>query len=53
MLSGSKEFFAEFYEIIHVNKGFDVVIGNPPYVVYTKKDSISKLSVFDKYKLYI
>ena len=24
--------FAEFYEIIHGNGGFDVVIGNPPYV---------------------
>ncbi len=27
---------AEFYEIIHSNGGFDVIIGNPPYVVYTK-----------------
>jgi tRNA1(Val) A37 N6-methylase TrmN6 len=27
--------FAEFYEIIHDGKGFDVIIGNPPYVVYT------------------
>lgn len=27
--------FAEFYEIIHDKKGFDVIIGNPPYVVYT------------------
>lgn len=25
---------AEFYQIIHGNKGFDVIIGNPPYVVY-------------------
>ncbi len=25
---------AEFYEIMH-NGGFDVIIGNPPYVVYT------------------
>ena len=24
--------FAEFYEIISENKGFDVIIGNPPYV---------------------
>jgi hypothetical protein len=24
--------FAEFYEIIHEKKGFDVIIGNPPYV---------------------
>ncbi|MDR2927597.1 MAG: Eco57I restriction-modification methylase domain-containing protein [Cytophagaceae bacterium] len=27
--------FAEFYEIINGNGGFDVIIGNPPYVVYT------------------
>lgn len=25
---------AEFYEIINGNGGFDVIIGNPPYVVY-------------------
>ncbi len=28
--------FAEFYEIIHDRGGFDVVIGNPPYVEYSK-----------------
>lgn len=28
--------FAEFYEIIHGKGGFDVVIGNPPYVEYVK-----------------
>ncbi len=28
---------AEFYSIIHDNGGFDVIIGNPPYVVYDKK----------------
>lgn len=27
---------AEFYQIIHGNGGFDVIIGNPPYVEYTK-----------------
>jgi len=27
---------AEFYEIIHGNGGFDVIIGNPPYVEYSK-----------------
>ncbi|MEZ7890921.1 MAG: Eco57I restriction-modification methylase domain-containing protein [Candidatus Wallbacteria bacterium] len=27
--------FAEFYEIIHGKGGFDVVIGNPPYVEYS------------------
>jgi len=26
--------FAEFYEIIHDRDGFDVIIGNPPYVEY-------------------
>ncbi len=29
---------AEFYSIIHDNGGFDVIIGNPPYVEYTKKN---------------
>lgn len=29
--------FAEFYEIIQVNEGFDVIIGNPPYVTYPNK----------------
>ena len=28
--------FAEFYEIIQGNGGFDVIIGNPPYVEYSK-----------------
>jgi hypothetical protein len=28
--------FAEFYEIIHDRGGFDIVIGNPPYVEYSK-----------------
>jgi len=43
--------FAEFYEIVQGKGGFDVVIGNPPYVVYTKRDSKTKISVADKYKL--
>ena len=29
---------AEFYEIMH-NGGFDIIIGNPPYVVYTDRKS--------------
>jgi tRNA1(Val) A37 N6-methylase TrmN6 len=27
--------FAEYYEIVEENKGFDVIIGNPPYVEYS------------------
>lgn len=27
---------AEFYQIIHGNGGFDVIVGNPPYVEYSK-----------------
>ena len=34
---------AEFYEIIHGNGGFDVVIGNPPYVVYNEKSYTYKV----------
>ncbi len=36
--------FAEFYEIIHDEKGFDVIVGNPPYVEYSKikKDYLIK-----------
>ena len=28
--------FAEFYEIIHDRSGFDVIIGNPPYLSFSK-----------------
>lgn len=30
--------FAEFYEIVQNKKGFDIIIGNPPYVEYSKMD---------------
>lgn len=30
--------FAEFYQIVHGNGGFDVIIGNPPYVKTTQID---------------
>jgi hypothetical protein len=36
--------FAEFYEIIEGNGGFDVIIGNPPYVVYVNKKWDYKVS---------
>lgn len=42
---------SEFYQIIHGNGGFDVIIGNPPYVEYNKKDSKTKKAVSDIYKL--
>lgn len=43
--------FAEFYQIVHGNGGFDVIIGNPPYVEYNKKDKNTKLAVSDIYKI--
>ena len=40
--------YVDFYGIIHIDKGFDVIIGNPPYVKYSKvkKDYILKSEVF-------
>lgn len=40
---------AEFYQIIKGKGGFDVIIGNPPYVEYNKK--IQGVAVSDVYKL--
>ncbi len=36
--------FAEFYEIINDNGGFDVIIGNPPYVEYSKVRNTYKIN---------
>lgn len=38
---------AEYYEIIVQRGGFDVIIGNPPYVVYTEKGFNYKLKDFN------
>lgn len=40
---------AEYYNIIHGNGGFDVIIGNPPYVEYNKK--VDGVAISDIYKL--
>lgn len=42
---------AEFYEIINDHGGFDVIIGNPPYVEYTRKNKLTKKSISDIYKI--
>lgn len=42
---------AEFYQIIKGNGGFDVIIGNPPYVEYNKKDKETKKAISDLYKI--
>ena len=42
---------AEFYQIMHDNGGFDVIIGNPPYVEYTRKNRITGRSISDVYQL--
>ncbi len=34
---------AEYYQIIHGNGGFDVIIGNPPYVEYSSVRNIYKI----------
>ena len=40
---------AKYYDIINGNGGFDVIIGNPPYVEYNKK--VQGVAVSDIYKL--
>ena len=42
---------AEFYEIINGNGGFDVIIGNPPYVGYTRKNKETGKAVCELYRV--
>lgn len=42
---------AEFYNIIHGKGGFDVVIGNPPYVEYNKRNKETGKSIKDLYAI--
>lgn len=41
---------AEFYQIIEGNHGFDVIIGNPPYVVYSANNFDYKVDNFETAK---
>lgn len=43
--------FAEFYHIVAENSGFDCIIGNPPYVGYTRKNKVTKKSISEIYKI--
>lgn len=42
---------AEFYQIIEGNHGFDVIIGNPPYVGYTRKNKETGKAVIETYRV--
>ena len=42
---------AEFYQIMQDNGGFDIIIGNPPYVEYNKKDKGTGKRICEKYKV--
>lgn len=42
---------AEFFQIMHGDNGFDVIIGNPPYVGYTRKNKETKKAVIDYYQV--
>lgn len=43
---------AEYYNIIHGNGGFDVIIGNPPYVEFKATDSIYGQLLYDTLHAY-
>lgn len=38
---------AEYYHIMHSNGGFDVIIGNPPYVEYKESKSTYKIKDYE------
>ncbi|MEE1082711.1 MAG: DNA methyltransferase [Paludibacteraceae bacterium] len=40
---------AEYYQIIHDNGGFDVIVGNPPYVTFTDLTLPYNVSSFNTY----
>lgn len=42
--------FAEYYEIIQGDGGFDIIIGNPPYVEYSEKKFDYKLKGYETEK---
>lgn len=42
---------AEYYAIIQGNGGFDVIIGNPPYVGYTRKNKETGKAVIEIYRI--
>jgi hypothetical protein len=47
--------FAEFYEIINIRAGFDIIIGNPPYVEHSsikKKYSLQRFELIKCGNLY-
>jgi len=41
---------AEYYDIINGNGGFDVVIGNPPYVEYSKRNVVYEVKNYKTLK---
>ncbi|MDZ7743653.1 MAG: DNA methyltransferase [Bacteroidota bacterium] len=41
--------FAEFYRIVDAEGGFDVIIGNPPYVVYSDNSFTYKVKGYDSF----
>lgn len=43
--------YTEFYPIMAERGGFDVIIGNPPYVEYTKKSRETGKAVIDYYRV--